>query len=83
VEHRIGYGMLLDVIIEPISDLSAIAAQSAVEYIADHSSLRRDGWTLTAIRILVACFVFLAVAVGVPILLIGLLWWGAVKIFFP
>ena len=75
--------MLLDVIIEPISDLSTIAAQSAVEYIADHSSLHRDGWTLTGIRILVACFVFLMVAVGIPILVIGLIWWVGIKVLFP
>ena len=74
--------MLLDVIIEPISDLSTIAAQSAVEYIAEHSSLQRDGWTLTAIRILVACFVFAIVALGLPILVISLIWWVVVKVFF-
>ena len=74
--------MLLDVIIEPISDLSTIAAQSAVGYIAEHSSLQRDGWALTAIRILVACLVFLIVAVGVPILIIGLLWWVGIKVLF-
>ena len=75
--------MLLDVIIEPISDLSTIAAQSAVEYIANHSSLHRDGWALTAIRILVACFVFLMIAVGIPILVIGLVWWVSIKVLFP
>jgi hypothetical protein len=75
--------MLLDAIIEPISDLSTIAAQSAVGYIADHSSLPRDGWTLTTIRIFVACVVFLVIAVGVPALIIGLIWWVGLKVLFP
>jgi len=74
--------MFLDVIIEPISDLSTIAAQAAVGYIADHSSLRRDGWMLTTIRILVACVVFLVVAVGVPALIVGLIWWVGLKLLF-
>ena len=75
--------MLLDAIIEPISDLSTIAAQGAVEWIADHSSLARDGWALTGIRVLVAAFVFSAIAVGVPVLIIAGLWWLAFKILFP
>ena len=74
--------MLFDVIIEPISDLSTIAAQAAVEYIADHSSLQRDGWTLTTIRILLACVVFLVIAIGVPALIIGLIWWATLKLLF-
>ena len=78
----LGCSMLVDFIIEPISDLSTIAAQSAVRYIADHSSFQRDGWTLTAIRILIACFVFLLVAVGVPLLVIGLIWWVSIKVLF-
>ena len=74
--------MLFDVIIEPISDLSTIAAQAAVGYVADHSSLQRDGWTLTTIRILVACIVFLVVAVGIPALIVGLIWWVGLKLLF-
>ena len=37
-----------DAIIEPISDLSTVATQSAVEWIADRSSLARWwlAWTL-------------------------------------
>jgi len=75
--------MLLDAIIEPISDFSTIAAQGAVEWIADHSSLARDGWALTGIRVVVAAFVFLAIAVGMPVLIIAGLWWVALKLLFP
>jgi len=75
--------MLLDAIIEPISDLSTIAAQGAVEWIADHSSLARDGWALTGLRVVVATLVFLAIAVGVPLLIIAGLWWLALKLLFP
>jgi hypothetical protein len=75
--------MLLDAIIEPISDLSTIAAQGAVEWLADHSSLARDGWMLTGIRVVVAAFVFVAISVGVPVLIIAGLWWLAFKILFP
>jgi hypothetical protein len=75
--------MLLDAIIEPVSDLSTNAAQGAVEWLADHSSLARDGWTLTGIRVVVAAFVFVAIAVGVPVLIIAGLWWLAFKILFP
>lgn len=73
---------MLDAIIDPISDLSTLAAQSAVEWIADHSSLARDGWTLTAIRITLAAVVFLAIAVGVPVLIVGVLWWLASSLLF-
>lgn len=75
--------MLLDAIIEPISDLSTIAAQAAVEWIADHSSLARDGWVVVGIRIVVATFVFIALAVGIPVLIIAALWWLAVQLLFP
>jgi hypothetical protein len=75
--------MLLDAVIEPISDLSTIAAQAAVAWIADCSSLARDGWTLTSIRVLVATFVFLAIAVGIPVLIIAALWWLALTLLFP
>jgi len=75
--------MLLDAVIEPISDLSTIAAQSIVAWIAERSSLAQDGWILTGTRILVATFVFLAVAVGVPVLVIAALWWLALTVLFP
>ena len=73
---------MLDAIIEPISALSTVAAQSAVEWIADHSSLARDGWPITVVRIVVAAAVFLAIAVGVPVLVIGVLWWLALTLLF-
>jgi hypothetical protein len=73
---------VLDPIIDAISDLSTLAAQSAVEWIAGHSSLARDGWGLTGVRVVVAAVVFLAIAVGIPILLIGVLWWLAVTLLF-
>ena len=66
--------MLLDAIIEPISDLSTVAAQWAVERIADATSLRRDGWALIGVKVLVACVVFLAVAV------VAALWWLGLKL---
>jgi hypothetical protein len=75
--------MLFDAIIEPLSDLSTVAAQSAVECIAEHSSLARDGWVITGIRILVAMVVFLAIAVVVPIGILALLWWFGLKLLFP
>ena len=74
--------MLFDAVVEPISTLSTIAAQSAVEYIADHSSLRRDGWALTAVRFLVAAVVFIVVGAGGAALLVGLIWWISLKLLF-
>jgi hypothetical protein len=74
--------MLLDAIIEPISDLSTLAAQSAVEWIADHSSIAREGVAMSGIRIVVAALVFLTVAVGVPAVIIGMLWWLALTLLF-
>jgi len=71
--------MLFDAIIDPVSDLSTIAAQAAVEWIADHTSLRRDAWLLIAIKFFVACLVFLTIAVGLPILIIALVVWAAFK----
>lgn len=73
---------MLDALIEPISDLSTIAAQAVVEWIADHSSLARDGWAITGIRVIVATLVFLMIAVGVPVLVIVALWWLALKLLF-
>ena len=73
---------MLDAIIEPISDISTVAAQSVVEWIADHSFIARDGWAITVVRIVVAGAVFLAIAVGVPVLLIGVLWWLALTLLF-
>jgi hypothetical protein len=34
-------------------------------------------------RVVVAAFVFVAIAVGVPVLIIAGLWWLAFKILFP
>jgi hypothetical protein len=73
---------MLDAIIEPISAFSTVAAQAAVEWIADHSSLAEDGWAITGVRLVVSVFVFLAIAVGVPALLIGVLWWLALTLLF-
>ncbi len=75
--------MLLESIIEPISDLSTVAGQAAVEWIADHSSLKRDGWPLTGVKVLVAAIVFLLIAVVVPMLLLALIWWVGLKLLFP
>jgi hypothetical protein len=74
--------MLLDTIIEPLSDLSTVAAQSVVEWIADHSSITRDGWAMTGVRLVVAAMVFLTIAVGVPLVIIGVLWWLALTLLF-
>jgi hypothetical protein len=74
---------MLDSIIDPISDLSTVAGQAAVEYIADRSSLKRDGWLLTGVKILVAGLMFLLIAVVVPILLLALVWWAALQLPFP
>jgi hypothetical protein len=74
--------MLFDAVVEPISTLSTIAAQSAVGYIADHSSLRRDGWALTVVRFLVATVVFIVVGIGGAALLVGFIWWVGLKLFF-
>ena len=67
--------MLLDTILEPITDLSSLAGQAAAQYIADHSSLSRDGWVITGIRFLVATLAFLVIGVGGAVLLIALVWW--------
>ena len=71
--------MLFDAVIEPISTISTIAAQSAVGYIAERSSLRRDGWALTVVWFFVATVVFLVVGVGGAALLVGLIWWVGLK----
>ena len=73
---------MLDAIIEPISDLSTVAAQAVVEWIADHSSIAREGWVMTGIRIVVAAMVFLTIAVGVPAVIIAALWWLALTLLF-
>jgi hypothetical protein len=75
--------MFLDTIIDPVSDLSTVAGQAAVEYIADHSSLKRDGWFLTGVKVLIAAMVFLVIAVGIPVLLVALVWWAGLKLLFP
>ncbi len=72
--------MLLDAIVQPISDISTVAAQWAVERIADATSLRRDGWMLVGVKVLVACVVFLAVAVAIPIAVLATLWWLGLKL---
>jgi hypothetical protein len=73
---------VLDAIIDPISEISMLAAQSAVEWIADHSSLARNGWVLSGVRVTAAVVVFLIIAVGVPLILVGLLWWLALELLF-
>jgi hypothetical protein len=73
--------MLFEAIIDPISDISTIAAQSAVEYIADRSSLQRDGWALTAVRVGVAAVVFVIISIG-GVLLIGSIIWLVFKLLF-
>jgi len=78
----LGARTMFDAIIDPISDLSTIAAQAAVEWIADHTSLRRDGWVLIGVKFLAACLVFLAIAVVVPTLIIALIVWAAFKFLF-
>ena len=78
----LGACMMFDAIIDPISDLSTIAAQAAVEWIADHTSLRRDGWALIAVKFFTACLVFLTIAVGLPILILALVVWAAFKFLF-
>ena len=75
--------MFLDAIIDPISDLSTVAGQAAVECIADRSSLKRDGWFLVGLKVLVATLVFLLIAVGIPVFLIALIWWVGLKLLFP
>ena len=74
--------MLLDTIIEPIADLSSLAGQLVAQYIADRSSLPRDGWVVTCIRFVIATVVFLAVGIGVPVLVIALVWWLGIKLVF-
>ena len=75
--------MLVDSIIEPISDVSTIAAQAAVEFIAGHSTLARDGWLVTGIKILISIAVFVAIALVVPVCILAALWWLVLKLLFP
>lgn len=74
---------MLDSIVDPISDLSTVAGQAAVQWIADHSSLERDGWFLTGVRVIVAVIVFFLIAVVMPVLFLALLWWAGLKLLFP
>jgi len=74
--------MLLDAIIEPISDISTIAAQSVVDSIAARSSLARDGWLLTGLRVIVAGVVFLVIGVGGAALVVAFIWWLGLKLLF-
>jgi hypothetical protein len=73
---------MLDSIIDPISDLGTVAGQAAVDYIAARSSLERDGWFLAGLKVLVAAIVFLVAAVGIPVLLIALIWWVGLELLF-
>ena len=58
-------------LIEMISDFATIVAQMAVGYIADHSNFRKDGIALYLIKFVVSVIVYLALIIGVPLLVIG------------
>jgi hypothetical protein len=55
-----------------IGEFAALLAQGAVGYIADHSSVRKDGIAFFLIKIVVSVFVYLAVLIGVPLAVIFL-----------
>ncbi len=74
--------MLLDTIIEPITNLSSLAGQLAAQYIADRSSLPRDGWVVTGVRFLAATVAFLVVGIGGAVLIVALVWWLGLKLLF-
>lgn len=48
---------MLQAIIDAISEVATLLAQGAVGYIADHSSLKKDGATFFMIKIIIAVFV--------------------------
>ena len=63
--------LMLQPIIEIISDFATLVAQWVVGYIADHSNLKRDGVGYYLVKIIVSVFVYLAVIIGIPLLVIA------------
>ena len=62
---------MIQSIIEMISDFATVVAQSAVGYIADHSNFKKDGIAYFLVKFIVSVFVYLAVIIGIPLLVIG------------
>ena len=64
---------MFDALIDTISDLATAASEGAVNYIAVHSNLKKDGKILFLLKFIVACLVYLTLLLVIP---------GAVLIIF-
>ena len=62
---------MFQTLIEIISDIATLIAQSAVGYIADHSNLKKDGWFFYLVKLIVSVLVYLVVIIGIPLAVIG------------
>jgi len=58
---------MFQAIIDGVSDLATLLAQGAVGFIAERSSIKRDGVAFFLIKIVVSTFVYLAVVIGIPL----------------
>ena len=67
----LGIHVMFQSLIEMISDFATVVAQRAVGYIAGHSNFKKDGIALYLVKFVVSVIVYLAVIIGVPLLVIG------------
>ena len=73
---------MLQSIIDAISEVATLLAQGAVGYIADHSSIKKDGTTFFLIKIVISVFVWLTVVIGIPLAVLFLIFKVALPLFF-
>jgi len=64
---------MFQAIIDSVSDLATLIAQSVVGFIAEHSSIKKDSVALFPIKIAVSVFIYLVVVIGIPLAVLFLL----------
>lgn len=73
---------MLHTIIDPISDLATVAVQQVVGYIAERTSLKKDGLAYFILKILVSALVFIMVVISVPVACVVILFNYVLPLFF-
>ncbi|MCL2346585.1 MAG: hypothetical protein FWC58_12140 [Desulfobulbus sp.] len=63
---------MLQAIVDAVSDLATLIAQQVVGYIAERSSIKKDGIAFFLVKIVVSIFVYLVVVVGIPLAVVVL-----------
>lgn len=58
---------MFQAIIDGVSDVATLLAQGTVGFIAEHSSIKKDGLAFFLIKIVVSTFVYMVIALGIPI----------------